>query len=143
MNSYLLYIIIAALAFLALYLLRLVYLQYRLNRKQKRQMRLGKHLEQRAEKFLRKKGFKKIAAQKPHTYALLIDGQKRSIKIIPDFIAYKRGKLCVIEVKSGKYAPSIHNESTRRQLLEYKHALNPDKVYLLDMSKEKIMEITF
>lgn len=143
MNSYRLYALILVLLVLVFYLLILVYRQYRKNRKQRKRMALGKKLEQKAERILMRKGFKKIAYQKPYSYTLKVDGKKHTIKVIPDFTATKRGRFCVIEVKSGKSAPSIYNENTRRQLLEYDYALSPYTTYLLDMENEVLKEIKF
>jgi Holliday junction resolvase len=106
-------------------------------------MKLGKKLEGKAEKYLIRRGFKNIHYQKQYQYKLAENGTQKVIKIIPDFTATKRGKFCVIEVKAGQSAPSVYNESTRRQLLEYNHALHPDQLYLLDMGKREIKEIRF
>ncbi|MFB6317582.1 hypothetical protein [Saccharicrinis sp. FJH54] len=143
MSEYWLYGVILLLVFLSLYLFRMVFIQYRMNRKQRRRMRLGKKMEGKAEKFLARKGFRHIQYQKPYQYKLAEDGRQKNIRIIPDFTATRRGKLCVIEVKTGESAPSVHNESTRRQLLEYHHALQPDHLFLLDMGKQQLKEITF
>ncbi|MFB6340495.1 hypothetical protein ACE1ET_02175 [Saccharicrinis sp. FJH62] len=143
MNEYWLYGIIILLVVLSFYLFRLVFNQYRLNQRQKKRMKLGKKLEAKAQKVLSRKGFKNIRYQKQYNYKLIEDGSQKVIKIIPDFTATRHGKFCVIEVKTGQSAPSVYNESTRRQLLEYNFVLKPDRLYLLDMGRQQLKEIRF
>lgn len=141
-NNYL-YFLLVLLLFVVLYLLRLVLINWFKKRKQIKRLNAGKNAEDKAYRILVKHGFKKIAYQKPYEYVLKEDGIKKVIKIIPDFVAHQRNRFCVIEVKWGASAPSIKNESTRRQLLEYYFAIKPDTLYLLDMSQKKLKEIEF
>lgn len=106
-------------------------------------MKHGKKAEQKALKLLSGYGFKNIEYQKKIKYALRVDGKSKIITITPDVIAVYKGATCVIEVKTGKNAVSVQNEQTRRQLLEYRHAIQPDRLFLLDIDRKNLMEIDF
>lgn len=58
-------------------------------------------------------------------------------------LAERRGRIYVVEVKTGKVAPNPETRATRRQLLEYAHAFDTDGVLLADMESRKLMAIEF
>jgi hypothetical protein len=55
----------------------------------------------------------------------------------------KRGKVFVVEVKSGEKIPYITNRETRRQMLEYYLAYQPCGILLLNMKNKTISEVKF
>lgn len=143
MNIALLYAIIVLLSLLVIALF-VSYLKAQwIKWGQQRKMKHGRNAEKKALKLLSSYGFKQIEYQKKVTYTLRIDGKSKVITITPDIIAVYKGASCVIEVKTGKNAVSVQNEHTRRQLLEYRHALQPDRLFLLDIDRKNLMEIDF
>ena len=143
MNNTLLYAIIALLSILVIALFISYIKAQWFKWVQKKRMKHGKKAEQKALKLLSGYGFKNIEYQKKIKYALRVDGKSKIITITPDVIAVYKGPTCVIEVKTGKNAVSVQNEQTRRQLLEYRHAIQPDRLFLLDIDRKNLMEIDF
>jgi len=60
-----------------------------------------------------------------------------------DYLARKKGKVYVVEVKSGEKIPYITNRETRRQMLEYYLAYQPSGILLLNMKNKSISEVKF
>jgi len=73
----------------------------------------------------------------------LINGRKKSNKLIVDYIAEKAGKKYIVEVKSGNDAISMNNKNSRRQLLEYDLVIENDGVILLDMENKILQFVQF
>jgi len=111
--------------------------------KHNKRIKRGYKGEQEAERFLQKNGFSIISKQEEHSYIIYENQQPVSIKLVTDYIAEKDGLLYIVEVKTGNSAPSINNSSTRRQILEYYHALQCDGVILLDMEDKVLKYIDF
>lgn len=143
MDAIHIYITIGALTLIILILARLVFLAWLRKRKSLKKMKVGKKMESKAKKIISHAGFKKVKYQENFFYHLRVNGDRVKVACIPDFVAEKSGKKCVIEVKWGASAPLISNSATRRQLLEYQHAIQPDKLFLLDMRVKSLKEITF
>ncbi len=80
---------------------------------------------------------------KEYGYTCYENNKEITIKIQLDYLVEKNGKRFVVEVKSGKSAPTIKNSGTRRQILEYAMAIPNDGVYLLDMEKKELKLIQF
>lgn len=108
-----------------------------------RRLKRGERGEREALKFLEREGFTILDEQKEFTYILRENDKDISVLLKPDIIAKRDGKVYIVEVKTGTSAPNIRNSSTRRQLLEYKYAINYDGIYLLDMDKRELKEIEF
>ncbi len=106
-------------------------------------MRNGRAAEKEAEEVLRKKGYKILSYQKRDKYEIIVDNEPHQITIIADFLVEKRGKKYVVEVKTGRDAPSIRNSTTRRQLLEYYYVFKPDGILLVDMENGLFYQIEF
>ncbi len=131
-----------------IFILLLVILKYKLHeyyrkQKQKKRFERGKSLENKAQKFLQKKGYTILKSQQPYYHKYSVSGKIHTSEIIPDYIVKKNGKTYIVEVKSGKSAISISNSNTRRQLLEYDFAINNDGIFLLDMENEKMELVKF
>ena len=106
-------------------------------------MKRAKAVEKDAEKLLRQQGYEIISSQNRGIYKLKVNEEIKEILIIPDFIVRKNNKIFVAEVKKGKEVGSIKNSHTRRQLLEYFVAYEPDGILLLDMNSSNINTVEF
>lgn len=113
------------------------------NLKTKRRFKRAKKSEVKAVKLLKKYGFEIIDLQKTKNYNLIIDGKFINATVRADMIAKRGNKIYVVEVKSGKKAPSLKNIATRRQLLEYYLVYKPDGLILVDMEREKIHSVDY
>lgn len=109
----------------------------------RKRLRRAKKSEIRAINLLEKHGFEIVDVQKTEDYKLIVDNKTYNVTVKADMIARKNNKIYVVEVKSGKKAPSFKNIATRRQLLEYYLVYNPDGLILVDMEKRKIQNIDF
>lgn len=137
------YIIFGVLFLFILLLARIVFVNWLKKRRGLKKMKVGKKMETKAKKVISQAGFKKIRYQENFFYGLKVNDEEVKIACIPDFVAEKNGDKCVIEVKWGASAPKIGNAATRRQLLEYHHAIQPDRLFLLDMNDRSLKEIHF
>ena len=68
----------------------------------------------------------------------LVDGEATRIELRADYVVTRQGRRYVAEVKTGRVAPRIETASTRRQLLEYRHAFDVDGVLLVDADARRI-----
>lgn len=134
------YIILGgALGACAAILLLKVYFRFKIKNRLKR----AKKSEIKAVDLLKRHGFEIIDIQKTENYELVVDNKVYTATVKADMIARRNNKIYVIEVKSGKKAPSLKNIATRRQLLEYYLVYQPDGLILVDMEKKKIRNIDF
>lgn len=103
----------------------------------------SRQAEKEAEKILRKNGYTIIDAQKSKPLLLTIGDKIHRYLVRIDYLARKRGKVFVVEVKSGEKIPYITNRETRRQMLEYYLAYQPCGILLLNMKNKSISEVKF
>jgi hypothetical protein len=136
-----LYLILIAVLFI--FLIYILIDKWLKKRVVKRRFERGKKLEVRARDILTARGYRIIGAQVEFEHDYEVDGEPNSSVIVVDYMAERHDKKYIVEVKTGTSATSIHNGSTRRQLLEYYFAIENDGVLLLDMEKEEIHEIRF
>ncbi len=106
-------------------------------------MERGRKAEIDAVRFLEKKGYRILSSQDRKSYIIKVDDKSEEVTVIADFIVKKNGKIYVVEVKTGKEAPSVRTSSTRRQLLEYFYTFRPDGIILLDMNADKVHTVEF
>jgi len=99
--------------------------------------------QEEAENLLKKHNFKVIDKQRRADIITYIDGRPNLSYVQADFIVEKRGKYYVAEVKSGETVANPSDPSTRRQLLEYKFAYQPDGLILVDMVERKLHLIDY
>jgi len=99
--------------------------------------------EKEAEKILRKKGYTVIDVQKCKPLLITIGDKIHRYLVRIDYLVRKRGKVYVVEVKSGEKIPYITNRETRRQMLEYYLAYQPSGIILLNMKNKSISEVKF
>jgi len=109
----------------------------------RRRMGEARFAEEEAEELLKSKGFKIVDRQRRATVLTYVDGKPNIGYVQADFIAQKKGKTFVAEVKTGAMAPDIMEPTTRRQLLEYDFVYKPDGILLVDMAERRIKEIEF
>ena len=95
-----------------------------------------------ANKWLSQHGFFNIKSQISYNSFYIVNGKKENFSIRPDFIATKKGKNWIIEVKTGKSA-LLNNRTTRRQIREYVTILPNNRYALFDATKKKLYEISF
>jgi Holliday junction resolvase-like predicted endonuclease len=132
-----------ALCFLIVTLtLKLVPIYYK-KIKSRRRLRRGLQKEKEAYKVLKKLGYKIIGNNIKYNYPLQVNEDSINVNIEIDYLVERKGKTYIIEVKSGESASQITNSSTRRQILEYSLFIKNDGIFLLDMEKEILQEITF
>lgn len=102
----------------------------------------AKRSEEKAANLLEQQGFHIVCRQPKASSLAYVNGMARTTTIRADFIARKGWRRYVVEVKSGRTASRL-NARTRRQLLEYQLAFQPDSILLVDMSKNNYREISF
>ena len=72
------------------------------------------------------------------------DGEELRFGVRADLVARcRRGRLHVVEVKTGGIAPDPRHGPTRRQLLEYSLIFGTPHLLLVDMEARRIHEIGF
>ena len=103
----------------------------------------SRQAEKEAEKILRKNGYAIIDAQKSKPLLITIGDKIHRYLVRIDYLVRKRGKVFVVEVKSGEKIPYITNRETRRQMLEYYLAYQPCGILLLNMKNKFISEVKF
>ena len=103
----------------------------------------SRHAEKEAEKILKKNGYAIIDAQKSKPLLITIGDKIHRYLVRIDYLARKRGKVYVVEVKSGEKIPYVTNRETRRQMLEYYLAYQPSGILLLNMKNKSISEVKF
>lgn len=115
-----------------------------LNSKQaKKRAVISNRAEQKAEKWLKRNGFQIIERQQSRPLIIKAGTTHHRYQIRIDFLVKKSGRTYVVEVKSGSQNRHITNRETRRQLLEYFLAYQPDGIILFDMETKKFSEIKF
>jgi len=103
----------------------------------------SRQAEKEAEKILKKNGYAIIDAQKSKPLLITIGDKIHRYLVRIDYLARKRGRVYVVEVKSGEKIPYITNRETRRQMLEYYLAYHPSGILLLNMKNKSISEVKF
>jgi len=102
----------------------------------------AKRSEERAAVLLEQKGFRIVRRQPTAPSSVYINGKAHTTTIRADFLARKGWHTYVVEVKSGRTASRL-SARTRRQLLEYQLAFQPDGILLVDMSNKNYKEVSF
>ena len=103
----------------------------------------SRQAEKEAEKILKRNGYAIIDAQKSKPLLVTIGDKIHRYLVRIDYLARKKGKIYVVEVKSGEKIPYITNRETRRQMLEYYLAYQPSGILLLNMKNKSISEVKF
>lgn len=108
----------------------------------KRRLIGAKRSEEKAAILLEQKGFHIIRCQPTAASLAYVNGKLHTTTIRADFLARKGWRTFVVEVKSGRTASRL-SARTRRQLLEYQLAFQPDGILLVDMSSKNFREVSF
>lgn len=109
----------------------------------RRRFARGRQGELEAEEWLKDNGFTILETQSKKTVELFVDGKHQTVEVIADIIALKDGKRYLFEVKTGEKAVDPLYRTTRRQLLEYQLAFEPDHLMLLNMETGNAHRIEF
>ena len=107
-----------------------------------RRFKRGLIAEKHAAKYLRRHGYKILAAQLQETITVYVNSEAQESKVRADFLVRKGWKTYIVEVKSGQQG-TVRQAATRRQLLEYKLVYEPDGIILLDMEHHNLQKIDF
>lgn len=103
----------------------------------------GREGERLAREFLEAAGFRVTGTQASREVLVVVDEVPRTVEVIADFLAVRRGRDCLIEVKTGGQAPDPLYSPTRRQLLEYALAFPGRELHLLDMDARRLHRVRF
>jgi hypothetical protein len=144
-NSYIIAIFIVSGLF---FLLIGTVLQKQISKRQKRKRldqhcKEGKHGESKAKEYLIRHGFKIVKEQAVQKADLIVDGKPYSFSLRADFIVSKKGRVSVVDAKSGENGVEPTHIMTRRQLLEYFTFYDVDSAYLFDSRSGSLREISF
>jgi Holliday junction resolvase-like predicted endonuclease len=99
--------------------------------------------ERQAVALLESHGYRVIEAQLRGHWWIEVDGEEQRVEVIADLLVERDGHRWIAEVKTGDLATDPTRPATRRQLLEYLLAFEPDGLLLVDMDRESICEIGF
>jgi hypothetical protein len=103
----------------------------------------GKRGERRAERVLRRRGYRIISRQTATTYRIWVDGSSVATTVKADLIVRRWWRTWIAEVKTGEAAVRVEHEATRRQLLEYQLAFGINAILLVDGENGLIREVRF
>lgn len=111
--------------------------------KRKKRFKRGTEGEAEACLYLQKHGFSICRAQDETAASMLINGISHDYTVRADYVAVKKGKRCIVEVKTGKKAVDPLFSDTRRQLLEYAVVYKVDNIFLFNADDGILMKIDF
>ena len=105
----------------------------------------ARRLELAAARTLERNGFKVLEEQVERSATVEVDGHPQPFKVRADYLVKDaHGHRFVVEVKTGRQAPSPVYPATRRQLLEYQRVYDDvDGVLLVDMERRRVHAIQF
>ncbi|RDV39748.1 hypothetical protein DV096_04055 [Bradymonadaceae bacterium TMQ3] len=109
----------------------------------RRQGKRARRAEVRAGRWLQKEGYELMEEQASRTWVVRVNDDEEVVRLSADWLVERAGKRYVVEVKTGKRAPSVRNSATRRQMLEYLCAYEVDGVILMDMESGELVEVEF
>lgn len=115
-----------------------IWRRWRIARRFKRGLIAEKH----AARYLRRHGYRILAAQLQEPITVYVNGEAQDSTVRADFLVRKGWKTYIVEVKSGQQG-TVRQAATRRQLLEYKLVYEPDGIILLDMEHHNLQKINF
>jgi len=121
----------------------IVALKNKQGRSSKRRNRRAHDGETAAIKLLNSNGYQIEGKQVRRKSGMYVDGEWLEIEVRVDFIATKKRKKFVVEVKTGTMAPDPTHAPTRRQLLEYSLIFEGHEMLLVDMEEKLIKKISF
>lgn len=105
--------------------------------------RLAQAGELRAARLLERSGYQVLAAQAPCTWPVHYGTRQVQLRLRVDYLVKRAGQLYVADAKTGRWPTSIRSAATRRQLLEYLIAYRAHGALLIDMHRERVVEVHF
>ncbi len=117
--------------------------QFLQRRRRRRRSADAQDAERRAAQLLHESGFEILARQAPRRWTVLFDDHVQRLQLRVDYLTRRGGRLYVADAKCGQLATSWNHAATRRQLLEYLLAYQADGALLVDMERERIIEVRF
>lgn len=99
--------------------------------------------ERRGARLLERAGYRVLEAQAVRAWPVQFGQRRVLLQLRVDYLAERGGKLFVADAKTGELATSDHSSATRRQLLEYLIAYQAHGALLVDMHRQRIVEVTF
>ncbi len=126
-------------------LLRLVsrFAAWRRSRRARSRGRRAVQGESDAELLLQDHGYEILDRQLARSFTVMCDGREESFELRADLLVSREGERFIAEVKTGSLAPSLSTAATRRQLLEYSIAYASPVILLVDVQRERILEVRF
>jgi len=112
-------------------------------RAMQRRFRRARRAETLAERCLARDGFHIVEAQATRRCAIRVGGVPRPYVLRADYVVCRAGQRYVADVKTGAEAADVSSIATRRQLLEYRCVYDVDGVLLVDMERERVVEVDF
>lgn len=113
----------------------------RWSRASRRRNQRAQRGEAEAERLLEEAGYEILDRQVPATWTMIVDGEPIEVGVRADLWVGRGDLRFVAEVKTGRAAPDPTLPATRRQLLEYQVAFEPDGLLLVDAEAGEILEI--
>lgn len=111
-------------------------------RRIRRCFRRGASGQRAARGYLEQQGFQIAAEEYVASAEVDVDGERQIFDVRIDYLVRRRGRLFGVEVKTGDQADPLARP-TRRQLREYAAVLPVDGLYLLDMDRQRLMQVRF
>ena len=112
----------------------------RLSRARQRRAERG---ERKAERLLRREGYRVEERQASVHWTMEVDGEPVEVEARADLLVRRGRRLYVAEVKTGARVPDPCYPRTRRQLLEYSLVYDVDGVLLVDVELDAVYEVGF
>lgn len=113
----------------------------RWSRASRRRNALAQRGEEAALRLLEAEGYEILDRQVPAFWTMVVDGEPVDVHVRADFWVARGERRYVAEVKTGRAAPDPTLPATRRQLLEYQIAFEPDGLLLVDAEEGRVVEI--
>ena len=114
-----------------------------LARRSARARRWGAAGAARAVALLRREGWRVLATEVHREGVVELDGRPERFVVRADALVARRGQVWVAEVKGGVDSASVHDRTTRRQLLEYAHVFGAEGVLLVDARRGRVHVVRF
>ncbi len=99
--------------------------------------------EREAQTLLAAEGYRLVEIQARRHWPVSVDRETFHVELRADLLVERDGCLYLAEVKTGRAAPDPLLPATRRQLLEYLLAFQPDGLLLVDAEAGEIIEVAF
>lgn len=108
-----------------------------------RSRRLGAQGEADGLWLLEEAGYRVMDTQVTGEIVVVVDGRPETHYVRADALVSRRGREFVAELKSTSRQASVANRATRRQLMEYVFAFDPDGVLLVDAEAGEVHTVVF